>query len=96
MYGATAQGLEFDYCDPVPPDTTVEAEQLTARSNAAAVLVNAGFEPKGTLSAVGLPDIPFTGRPMTQAAVPAPADQPPADSWHELVAGLTKNKGEGS
>lgn len=89
MYGPTGDGLEFDYCDPVPPDTTVEAEQLTARSNAAAVLVNAGFEPKGTLSAVGLPEIPFTGRPLAQAPIPKPGEgAPPADTWHELVAGL--------
>ncbi|MFI6251505.1 phage portal protein [Streptomyces sp. NPDC051016] len=84
MYGLTTEGLEFDYCDPVPPDTTVEAEQLTARSNAAAVLVNAGFEPKGTLSAVGMPDIPFTG--VVNTAV-KPAD--PQAVWAELVANLT-------
>lgn len=80
MYGPTGEGLEFDYCDPVPPDTTVEAEQLTARSAAAAALVNVGFEPKGTLSAVGLPDIPFSGTPAARAAVQA--------SWDDAVAGL--------
>ncbi|MFI1728190.1 phage portal protein [Streptomyces acidicola] len=83
MFGATAQGLEFDYCDPVPPDTTVEAEQLTARSNAAAVLVREGFDPAGVLSAVGLPEIPYAGRPVT----PAPAVEPQA-AWGEMVAGL--------
>lgn len=82
MYGATGQGLEFDYCDPVPPDPETEATTLTSRSNAAAVLVQAGFEPKGTLSAVGLPDIPYAGAPaLPKATVPAA-------SWDEAVAGL--------
>lgn len=82
MYGRAADNLEFDYCDPVPPDPDTESAQLTARSNAAAVLVQAGFEPKGTLSAVGLPDIPFAG-------APAPAKAPaPAASWDAAVAGL--------
>lgn len=80
MYGPTAQGLEFDYENPVPPDVTTEAEQLTARSNAAAVLVQAGFEAKGTLQAVGLPDIPFVGKPAAPSPEPA--------SWDEAVAGL--------
>ncbi|MFG2372563.1 phage portal protein [Streptomyces sp. NPDC048504] len=83
MYGPMGDGLEFDYCDPVPPDTTVEAEQLTARSNAAAALVNAGYDPKGTLSAVGLPDIPFSGTPATRAIAPAPQA-----AWDDAVAGL--------
>jgi HK97 family phage portal protein len=80
MFGATAQGMEFDYCDPVPPDPETESAQLTARSNAAAVLVTAGFEPAGTLSAVGLPDIAYRGRPA------APAVEPSA--WSDAVAGL--------
>jgi hypothetical protein len=80
MYGPTGEGLEFDYCDPVPPDTTVESAQLTARSNAASMLVNAGFDPKGTLSAVGLPDIPHTGAPAKTVAAAA--------AWDDAVAGL--------
>jgi HK97 family phage portal protein len=82
MYGATATGLEFDYENPVPADAETEAQQLTARSNAAAVLVTAGFEARGTLSAVGLPDIPFVGAP---GAAPAGPDA----AWRAAVAGLT-------
>ncbi|MFD8234005.1 phage portal protein [Streptomyces sp. NPDC059696] len=77
MFGATAQGLEFDYCDPVPPDPETEAQTLTARAEAAAALRTAGWEPAGILSAVGLPEIPYTGAP---AAAPT--------SWGETVAGL--------
>jgi HK97 family phage portal protein len=80
MFGATAQGLEFDYCDPVPPDPETEAATLTARAEAAAALRTAGWEPAGILSAVGLPDIPYAGAPT------APTVEPSA--WADTVAGL--------
>jgi HK97 family phage portal protein len=79
MFGATAQGLEFDYCDPVPPDPETEAATLTARAEAAAKLRTAGWEPAGVLSAVGLPEIPFAGAP---AAPSGPS------AWADAVAGL--------
>lgn len=82
MYGPAGEGLEFDYEPPTPPDPEIEAQQLTARANAAAALVTAGFEAAGTLSAVGLPDIAYVGKP----AAPAP-DAPPTD-WQDTVAGL--------
>ncbi|OYP14069.1 hypothetical protein CFC35_05750 [Streptomyces sp. FBKL.4005] len=84
MFGATAQGLEWDYEPPTPPDPEIEAQQLTARANAAAALVAAGFDAAGTCSAVGLPGIPFVGRPGPVA--PAPAD--PTAAWDDAVAGL--------
>jgi HK97 family phage portal protein len=79
MYGATAAGLEFDFCNPVPEDVESEATQLTARSNAAATLVTAGFDPAGSLSAAGLPEITHTDRPATPA---------PSASWEIAVSGL--------
>ena len=58
MFGATAQGLEFDYCDPVPPDPETESTLLTARANAAKALAETGmWAPDGILSAVGLPEM---------------------------------------
>ncbi|MFI2632621.1 phage portal protein [Streptomyces collinus] len=58
MFGRTAEGLEFDYCDPVPPDPETEAKTLTARTNAAKALAETGlWAPDGILSAVGLPEI---------------------------------------
>lgn len=95
MYGATGQGLEFDYCDPVPPDVETEALQLTSRATAAAALRTAGWDPAGVLSAVGLPDIPFTGAPAAAAPSAPPVEGDPAAAWSELVAHLTKDKGEG-
>lgn len=82
LYGPTGKDLEFDFVNPVPDDVESEATQLTSRSQAAALLVKAGFDPAGTLSAVGLPDIPYAGAP-TPAAPAAPMA-----SWDETVAGL--------
>lgn len=79
MYGPTARGLEFDFEDPVAEDVESEIMQLTARSGAAAALVAAGYDPAGVLSAVGLPEIPFRGRPAA----------PAADGWAEATAALT-------
>lgn len=90
MYGRTAEGLEFDFVNPVPDDVESEATQLTARSQAAAVLRSAGWDPAGVLAAVGLPEIAFVGAPVAQ---PAPVDGEPADSWRQLVAGLTGDGG---
>ncbi|MFF9002616.1 phage portal protein [Streptomyces achromogenes] len=83
MFGPTADGLEFDYEPPTPPDPEIEAQQLTARSAAAAVLVREGFDPAGVLSAVGLPEIPYTGRVLAPAPVAAPVA-----AWDDAVAGL--------
>lgn len=78
MFGATAVGLEFDYCNPVPQDPETEAATLTARANAAKALADAGaWDPDDILSAVGLPD-------MRRAAAPSVTA-----SWAETVAGLT-------
>jgi HK97 family phage portal protein len=58
MFGRAAEGLEFDYCDPVPPDPETEADTLTARANAAKALAETGlWAPDGILSAVGLPEM---------------------------------------
>lgn len=79
LFGATSAGLEFDYENPTPPDPETEAVTLTARANAAAALRTAGYDPAGVLSAVGLPEIPFTGAPATPA---------PTASWDDTVASL--------
>lgn len=107
MYGRNGEGLEFDFKNPVPDDVESETKQLTARSNAAAVLVQAGFEPKGTLSAVGLPAIAFAGAPAVPpvaapvalarpiARLALPAARPP-DPWAEAMAGLFKAQDDGA
>lgn len=59
MFGATADGLEFDYCNPVPEDPDQEIARLTAMSNAAQSLAAAGYDPQAVAQAVGLPELPF-------------------------------------
>lgn len=73
LFGPTAKGLEFDYCSPVPEDEEAENAELTAKSNAAAVLVTAGYDPAAVLETVGLPAMRYTGvaRPQTLPDVPA-------------------------
>lgn len=83
LFGTTGQGLEFDYCDPVPPDVETEATQLTARANAAEALQRAGWDPDDILSAVGLPDMRHGG----PAPTPVPQQTKPAAMW--LPAGST-------
>lgn len=65
MFGSTGQGVEFDYCNPVPEDAELENATLTARSTAAAALVTAGYDPTGVLAAVGLPDIRHVGKEVS-------------------------------
>ncbi|MFD5814406.1 phage portal protein [Streptomyces sp. NPDC127038] len=86
MYGAMGKGLEFDFEDPVTGDVEMESKQLTAQSGAAAQLVAAGFDPADVLSAVGLPEIAFTGAPAARALPPAPPE--PAAAWTASVSGL--------
>ncbi|MEV7154904.1 phage portal protein [Streptomyces misionensis] len=87
LFGTTAKGLEFDYCDPVPPDTTVEAEQLTARANAAAALIAVGLAADDVLPAVGLPEMRYIGQ-STPAGPDSLTLAPAEASWHDAVASL--------
>jgi HK97 family phage portal protein len=70
LFGRAADGLEFDFDNPVPDDREAAATELTARSGAAAALVAVGFEPAAVLSAVGLPAMAHTA---AVTAAPAPA-----------------------
>jgi HK97 family phage portal protein len=83
LFGAAAQGLEFDYCDPVPPNTEQQAVQLTARANAAEALARGGWNRDDILPAVGLPEMRAAAPANPQ---PAPAARRPR-SW--LPAGST-------
>lgn len=67
LFGPAAAGLEFDYCSPVPEDAEAENAELTAKSNAAAALANAGWEPNDVLHAVGLPPMQWRGKPQGSA-----------------------------
>lgn len=72
LYGTAGQGLEFDYCDPVPENLELANAERVSKADAASKLTTAGYEPAGVLAAVGLPDIPFVGSaPHPPTALPA-------------------------
>ncbi|MFI1562194.1 phage portal protein [Streptomyces sp. NPDC020490] len=78
-----SEDLEFDYEPPTPPDPEIEAQQLTARANAAKALADAGlWDADDILSAVGLPEM------RRAATLAGPAAVPVTDAWQESVAGL--------
>lgn len=64
MFGPTGQNVEFDYCNPVPDDREADAADLTAKANAAAALVAAGWNPDDVLAVVGLAQMAHNGAQM--------------------------------
>lgn len=66
-FGATGQGVYFDYCTPVPEDEELENATLTARANAFKTLTDAGVDPIAAAQACDLPAMP-----MRQQMAPAP------------------------
>lgn len=92
MFGPGARGLEFDYEPPTPPDPEIEAQQLTARSNAAKALADAGlWDADDILSAVGLPEMRRAPAPAPAVPAVVPGGESvagPVDAWQESVAGL--------
>lgn len=62
LFGATAQGLEFDYENPVADDRELAARELTAKAAAARELIEAGAYGPEVLAALDLPEIAF-GQP---------------------------------
>jgi HK97 family phage portal protein len=66
MFGSTGEGVEFDYVNPLPDDREADNAELTAKTAAYAVLVNAGVNPDDAAEVVGLPS-------MRHVQVPAAA-----------------------
>lgn len=80
MFGAPGAGVEFDFADPNPSSVNDANDELTAKTNAAKNLVDAGYDPEEVCRVVGLPQMSFTGPPSPAVAgVPgAPALAPAA------------------
>ena len=81
MFGASGNGVEFDYEDPSPDNREEDNGELTAKATAAQTLVNAGFDPDDVLEVVGLPSMAVVEKasPMPVAPpgwVPAPPAAP--------------------
>lgn len=91
LFGATADGLEFDYDDPVPPDLESQNAKLTTQASAAAMLRDAGWAPDDILTTVGLPEMRYTGPPVAADKIAPHPDAPaaePADAWRAVTGGL--------
>lgn len=90
MFEGEDPRVEFDFDDPMPTSANEANDELTAKSNAAKVLVEAGWDPDDVLTVVGLPAMGFTppvkpgpGRPPNAPAPPpgqtTPDQQPPSE-----------------
>ena len=73
LFGATGEGVEFDYINPRPVNREADALELQAKAQAALWLVQAGYDPAEVCETVGLP--PMSAQAIQQAAAPTgPAD----------------------
>jgi HK97 family phage portal protein len=91
LFGTTGKGVEFDYESPVPNDRTADSAELTAKTAAYQVLVNAGVEPDDAAEVCELPRMKIKiveplPAPVAPPALPpgqpepAPNPTPPAPS----------------
>lgn len=76
LFGDTAAGLEFDYVDPIPRDTTAAATELSIRATAVKSLSDAGYDKSDVLLTVGLPPMKTAPAPKLPAPPVVPG-QPP-------------------
>ncbi|MDX3643240.1 phage portal protein [Streptomyces sp. MB09-02B] len=75
LYGPdAARMLEFDYCDPVPPDAAARNAELKTKAEAAKLFVDAGWYAPDVAAALELPEMAF--------------GQPGADQDRELLVSL--------
>jgi len=73
---ANGDNAEFDFDDPLPASAEDAREELTAKSKAAQILREAGWEPDDILEVVGLPAMRYTGPPIPPSPFGAPGGQP--------------------
>jgi HK97 family phage portal protein len=97
LFGSTGQGVEFDYVAEEPANREEDNAELTAKANAAAVLITqAGLDPHDVLEVVGLPDMAMAAVAPAAPAPPPdipPPDIPPAseDGMHARLARMLGN-----
>ena len=70
LFGATGQGVEFDYVYPMPQNREQDALELTTKANAALALITAGYDQHDVLEAVGLPDMKVALNLTSEPALP--------------------------
>jgi len=71
MFGSTGVRVEMDFKDPTPTSANDANDELTAKSKAAALLVQAGWDSDDVLEVVGLPNMRFNS-----ITLPSPAIRP--------------------
>jgi hypothetical protein len=70
LFGATGQGVEFDYVYPMPQNREQDALELTTKANAALALITAGYDQHDVLQVVGLPDMQVALNLTSEPALP--------------------------
>jgi phage portal protein BeeE len=60
QFGATAEGLEWDYDSPVPENSDQENAAITAKSAALALLTDKGYNPSDLLRLFGWPELGYS------------------------------------
>lgn len=61
LFGTLGEGLEFDYCSPVPEDLDREASERTSKTDAVTKMIAAGFDPAEVLQQYGLGPMTWKG-----------------------------------
>jgi HK97 family phage portal protein len=89
LFGDTAGDLEFDYCDPVPPDAESRDRERVSKATAAKTYIDAGFTGDSVIEALELPDTLVWREPAPAPAaappIPAPAPAPPPDAPADVL-----------
>lgn len=88
LFGSTGRNAEFDYMSPVPANREQDNAELSAKANAANILVHAGWDPDDVLEVVGLPAMEFGAQPQPEPAGPAPA------AVDEIAAAMREHMGD--
>jgi len=70
LFGETAEGLEFDFAYPTPQNREQDNAELTTKTTALQVLVDAGFDPEDACQVVGLPPMKIAERATQSQALP--------------------------
>lgn len=78
MYGSSAEGLEFDFVNPVPEDDEISAQVLLNKAQSAKFLADTGlWEAADILSTCGLPEMEERPEPLPVVEEEPPEQQNP-------------------
>lgn len=77
LFGATGQGVEFDFCNPVPLDREADDRERQSKAAAFVALVGSGVDPDDAADVVGLP------RMRVEIKAPEPPPAPPGQAGQD-------------